>query len=179
MTFPGKSYVLNKMKTTPTPDKHGSIWHKSRGSYAINVGVYMVRAPHSLWESLYFRGFLRHTTPHFMAYFGSFFLLIWGVGVVKIIFNIPPSTDLPAGKNDLGMNFRGITMPGLKVSVRFFFFWGACFRNEVWVSVPGLIPQNSHFDLPVSVSCPFGPKDAEPSQLVQCQVLLCATPNLD
>ena len=36
---------------------------------------------------LYFKGFLRHTAPHFMAYFGSiFFLLIWGVGVVKIIF---------------------------------------------------------------------------------------------
>ena len=47
------------------------------------------------------------------------------------------------------------------------------------VSVSGLIPQNSHFDLAVSVSSLFGPKGAEPSQLVQCQVLFCATPNLN
>ena len=29
------------------------------------------------------------------------------------------------------------------------------------VSVSGLIPQNFHFDLAVSVSCLFGPKDAD------------------
>ena len=46
------------------------------------------------------------------------------------------------------------------------------------MSVSGLIPQNSHFDLAVSVSCLFGPKDAEPSQLVQCQVSFRATPSL-
>ena len=45
------------------------------------------------------------------------------------------------------------------------------------MSVSGFIPPNSHFDLAVSVSCLFGPKDTEPSQLVQCQVLFCATPN--
>ena len=50
---------------------------------------------------------------------------------------------------------------------------------SVSVSVSGLIPQNSHFDVAVSVSCLFGPKDAEPSQLVQCQVLFLATPNLN
>ena len=43
----------------------------------------------------------------------------------------------------------------------------------------GLIPQNSHFDLAVSLRCLFGPNDAEPSQLVQCQVLFRATPNLN
>ena len=32
---------------------------------------------------------------------------------------------------------------------------------SVSVSVSGLIPQNSHFDLDVSVSCLFGPKDAD------------------
>ena len=45
------------------------------------------------------------------------------------------------------------------------------------VSVSGLIPRNSHFDLVVSVSCVFGPKDTEPSQLVQCRVLLRVAPN--
>ena len=39
-----------------------------------------VRAPHSLWKTLYFEGFLRHTTPHFMAYSGSIFFANMGGG---------------------------------------------------------------------------------------------------
>ena len=39
-----------------------------------------VRAPHSLWKSLCFKGFLRHTTPHFMAYFGVIFFANMGGG---------------------------------------------------------------------------------------------------
>ena len=47
------------------------------------------------------------------------------------------------------------------------------------MSVSGLISPKFSFDLAVSVSCLFGPKDAEPLQLVQCQVLFRATPNLN
>ena len=32
------------------------------------------------------KGFLRHTTPHLWHLLGAYFLLIWGVGVVKIVF---------------------------------------------------------------------------------------------
>ena len=39
-----------------------------------------VRAPHSLCKSLYFKGFLCHTTPHFMAYFGVIFFANMGGG---------------------------------------------------------------------------------------------------
>ena len=38
--------------------------------------------PHSLCKSLYFKGFLRHTAPHFMAYFGGIFF----ARVVEIVF---------------------------------------------------------------------------------------------
>ena len=35
---------------------------------------------------LLFQGILCHKTPHFVAYFGSIFLLIWRLGVVEIVF---------------------------------------------------------------------------------------------
>ena len=56
------------------------------------------------------------------------------------------------------------------------------------VSVSGLIPQNCHFDLDVSVSCLFGPKDVDHlsdhvrgkfQEQCQCQVLFRATPTLN
>ena len=52
------------------------------------------------------------------------------------------------------------TMLGANLSVRFF-FGGAWFRNWVSVWVSGLILPNVVFDLHVSVSCLFGPKDTD------------------
>ena len=76
MTDSGHALV-NKLKTTPTPNKNGSYGKKSRGSYghksrslhAIKVGSYTL---FSVKVRLFQRIF-RHTTPHFMAYFGSIF----------------------------------------------------------------------------------------------------------
>ena len=51
-------------------------------------------------------------------------------------------------------------MLGAKLSVSFF-VGGAQFRNWVSVSVSGSIPPNALFDLDGSVSCLFGPKDAD------------------
>ena len=73
--------TFNKLKTTPTPNKNSSygikggfVCHKSRSSYAIKVGLcttFSVKVP-------LFQGFLRHTTPHFMAYFGVIFFANMG-----------------------------------------------------------------------------------------------------
>ena len=57
-------------------------------------------------------------------------------------------------------NIHTKTLLGANLSVRFF-FGGAWFRNLVSVSVSGLILPKAFFDVHVSVSCLFGPKDAD------------------
>ena len=59
----------------------GGIFFANMGSYAIKVGV---RAPYSLWKSLYFRDFYPIRPPDFMAYFGGIFFANMGVGFVKL-----------------------------------------------------------------------------------------------
>ena len=87
--------IFNKLKTTPTPNKNGSysiklggfVCHKSRSSYAIKVGsctTFSVKVPFKD-----FKGVLRHTTPHFMAYFGViFFANMEGWGWSELFSNI-------------------------------------------------------------------------------------------
>ena len=67
----------------PHPNKNGSYGIKGGGSYAIKFGV----RPHSLWKSLYFKGFLRHTTPHFTAYFGGILFANMGGGGGQTYFH--------------------------------------------------------------------------------------------
>ena len=64
-----------------------------------------VCAPHSLWKSLYSKGFLRHTTPHLWHILGAYVLLIWGVGVVKIIFSILRDKSF-SNLNRFGLGFE-------------------------------------------------------------------------
>ena len=56
--------------------KSGFVLHKSRSSYAIKVGSHTMFSV----KILYFKGFLRHTTPHFMASFRSIFFANMGGG---------------------------------------------------------------------------------------------------
>ena len=52
--------------------------HKSRSSYATKKSV---RAPHSLWKSLYFKGFFYAIRPLILWHIlGSYFLLVWRGG---------------------------------------------------------------------------------------------------
>ena len=59
-----------------------------RFSFRGNIPMYPRSGKVGLYTTsvkvLLFRGILRHTTPHFIAYF--VFLLMWGVGVVDIVF---------------------------------------------------------------------------------------------
>ena len=64
--------------------KSGFVRRKSRSSYAIKS----VLAPYFLWKSLYFKGFLRHTTPNFMTYFGVMFFATMGGGGCRNDFQI-------------------------------------------------------------------------------------------
>ena len=86
-----KYRYFNKLKTTPTPNKNGSygikggfVCHKSRNSYGVKVGLcttFSVEIP--LFQGI--------STPYDPPFYGIFwehiFLLIWGVGVVRIILN--------------------------------------------------------------------------------------------
>ena len=92
----------NKLKTTPTPNKNGSwhtsdksgffVCHKSRSLYAIKVGwctTFSVKVPLC-------QGILHHTTPHFVAYFGSIFLANIGGGGGQNCFHATVGVDKPA-----------------------------------------------------------------------------------
>ena len=91
--FTSKNSTVNKLKTTPTPNKNGLygiegggfVRHKRRSSYAIKVGsctTFSVKVP-------LFQGIFTPYVPSFYGIFsGSYFLLIWGVGVVRIMFTL-------------------------------------------------------------------------------------------
>ena len=60
-----------------------------------------VRMPYFLQESRDSNRLLCHTDPHRMAYFGSIFFASkggWGVGVVRIVFNIALLQDCLSGR---------------------------------------------------------------------------------
>ena len=70
------------IKTAHMAQESGFVCQKGWSSYAMQVGLYTmfsVKVPS-------FQGILRRTTPHFMACFGSYFLLVLGVGVVEAVF---------------------------------------------------------------------------------------------
>ena len=80
---------LNKLKTTPTPNKNGSYGIKGGGSYAIKGGSVchiFCRNPLILTD------FYAIQTPFVWHILGAYFLQIWGVGVVRIIFRNGPNT---------------------------------------------------------------------------------------
>ena len=66
--------------------KSGSVCHKSLSSYAIRVGsdtIVCVKCP-------LFRGSFTPYRPLTLGHsLGAYFLLIWGVGVVKVVINMP------------------------------------------------------------------------------------------
>ena len=81
---PGYWTMVNKLKTTPTPNKNGSygikrggfVCHKSRTSYAIKVGLFTtfsVKIP--LFQEMF-----TPYDPHFMAYVGVIFFCQYGGG---------------------------------------------------------------------------------------------------
>ena len=82
--------VVYKLKTTPTPNKNAS--------YAIKVEVHMPQKPefvchksrfvhHILCESPFIsRDFYAIRPLILWDILGAYFLLIWGVGLVKIVF---------------------------------------------------------------------------------------------
>ena len=73
------------------------VWHKSRSSYAIKVGSYTF-----FRGSLFIRMDIYAIRPLILWYIvGSFFLLMWGVGVVEIVFIF----SLTAFKNAPKPNF--------------------------------------------------------------------------
>ena len=51
--------------------------------------------------SLIFKGFLRHTTPYFMAYFGGIVFANGGGGVVKIVFKFSAHISSFSGSQTL------------------------------------------------------------------------------
>ena len=80
-------FGINILKTAPTPDKNSSYGIKVGVWYAIKVGSYTI---YSVRESLYFKGLTTLILWHLL---GAYFLLIWGVGVVKIVFTTCRGSD--------------------------------------------------------------------------------------
>ena len=75
--------ILNKLETTPTPNKNGSYETKGGGSYAIfwrSICHIFCRNPLILTD------FYAIRTPILWHILGAYFLQIWGGGVVRIIF---------------------------------------------------------------------------------------------
>ena len=82
---PGRSYTLNKLKTTPTPNKNGS--------YGIKRGGFVCYILGSVCHifSLDFNRLLCHTDPHCMAYFRGILFANMGRGGGQNYFHyIPP-----------------------------------------------------------------------------------------
>ena len=75
--------LINKLKTTPTPNKKRFIWHK-RGGFVCHifgsVCHIFCRNPLTLTD------FYAIRTPIVWHILGAYFLQIWEVGVVRIIF---------------------------------------------------------------------------------------------
>ena len=88
---------LNILKTTPTPNKNGSygvksgfVCHKSRSSYAIKVGsctTFSVKVP-------LFQGIFTAYDPSFYGIFWGHIFANWGGGVVKLVFNNQPMSEI-------------------------------------------------------------------------------------
>ena len=91
----------------PTPHKKRLIWHKSRSSYAIKVGLYTI---FSVKVPL-FSGILTTYDSILCHILGAYFLLIWGVGVVETVFTFfqTPAPVLDKSELIFGKGMRTAT----------------------------------------------------------------------
>ena len=111
-------FGVNKLKTTPTPNKNGSYCIKTGGFVCHILGV---RMPYFLQKSLDFNRDLCHTDPPLYGiYWGHIFCKYGGWGWSELFFIRPPpkNSELPppltilyalyfAGKNDTSIKNSG------------------------------------------------------------------------
>ena len=91
LLLPPKWPKINKLKTTPTPNKNGS--YGVKGGFACHI--FGVRMPFFCRNPLILTDFYAIQTPIVWHIFGAYFLPIWGVGVVRIIFKKGKTREPP------------------------------------------------------------------------------------